>query len=182
MGKYTWWIERIFHWERFFSGGFFRAWLGGNRFFRGDFFSRRRFFDSGFGFGWNRLFGWCLVFGLHLRTGALLGMFHGTSPVSPIWSFNARYMTVVIRYLLPFCDSPNAAAWQGLWRADCTQLTHCSKPCIKISLGKSIPMNTILLIRFSFFSQGCPKSLPINWCTPWKITLRSVPFMCNTPL
>ncbi len=42
----------------------------------------------------------------------------------------------------------------GQWRADCTQLKHCSKPCWKISLGKSIPMNTILLVRFSPGAQA----------------------------
>ena len=27
-----------------------------------------------------------------------------------------------------------------------------------------------------------PRSLPMSWCTPWKITLRSVPCMLSTPL
>jgi hypothetical protein len=29
---------------------------------------------------------------------------------------------------------------------------------------------------------GGPRSLPMSWCTPWKITLRSVPSMFSTPL
>ena len=59
---------------------------------------------------------------------------------------------------------------------------HCSKPCNKMSLGRSMPMNTILLSLVSFSAQAGPKSLPINWCTPWKMTLRSVPFIFKTPL
>jgi len=53
----------------------------------------------------------------------------------------------------------------------------CSMPCKKMSLGKSMPINTILLVRASPSAQAGPRSLPINWCTPWKITLRSVPFI-----
>ncbi|MEY3627519.1 MAG: hypothetical protein RL163_2018 [Pseudomonadota bacterium] len=67
-------------------------------------------------------------------------------------------------------------------RADCTQTKDCSRPWTKISRGKSIPMNTILLIRASSGPHAGPKSLPMSWCTPWKITLRSVPFMLSTPL
>ena len=59
---------------------------------------------------------------------------------------------------------------------------HCSRPCRKMSLGRSMPMNTILLTRGSSSAQAGPRSLPINWCTPWKMTLRSVPCMCSTPL
>ncbi len=43
-------------------------------------------------------------------------------------------------------------------------------------------MNTILL---DFFSPGAhfgPRSLPIIWCTPWKITFLSLPFIHSTPL
>ena len=58
----------------------------------------------------------------------------------------------------------------------------CSKPWRKMSWGRSMPMNTILLTRFSPSPQAGPRSLPMSWCTPWKITLRSVPFMCSTPL
>ena len=62
------------------------------------------------------------------------------------------------------------------------QTRHCSRPCIKISLGRSMPINTILLVLVSPAAQAGPKSLPISWCTPWKITLRSVPSMFSTPL
>ena len=62
------------------------------------------------------------------------------------------------------------------------QTRHLSRPWKKISLGKSKPMKTILLLRTSSAAQAGPKSLPISWCTPWKITLRSVPFMNKTPL
>jgi len=69
-----------------------------------------------------------------------------------------------------------ATGWSAL------QTRHLSRPWKKISLGKSKPMKTILLLRTSSAAQAGPKSLPINWCTPWKMTLRSVPFMNNTPL
>ena len=62
------------------------------------------------------------------------------------------------------------------------QTRHCSMPCKKMSLGKSIPINTILFSRFSPACHCGPRSLPINWWTPWKITLRSVPCMWRTPL
>ena len=58
----------------------------------------------------------------------------------------------------------------------------CSSPCRKMSLGRSMPMKTILLVRCSPSAHCGPRSLPMSWCTPWKITLRSVPFMFNTPL
>ena len=60
--------------------------------------------------------------------------------------------------------------------------THCSRPWRKMSCGRSIPMNTMRLSRFSSAVHSGPKSLPINWCTPWKITLRFVPFIAKTPL
>lgn len=62
------------------------------------------------------------------------------------------------------------------------QTRHCSRPCRKMSRGSSMPMKTILLVRGSPSAHWGPRSLPISWCTPWKITLRSVPFMCSTPL
>jgi hypothetical protein len=62
------------------------------------------------------------------------------------------------------------------------QTRHCSRPCTKISLGRSMPINTILLFFFSPSAQAGPRSLPMSWCTPWKITLRSVPSMFSTPL
>lgn len=62
------------------------------------------------------------------------------------------------------------------------QTRHCSRPCKKMSFGRSIPMNTILLVRVSPGAHCGPRSLPMSWCTPWKITLRSVPFMFSTPL
>ncbi len=58
----------------------------------------------------------------------------------------------------------------------------CSIPCKRMSLGKSMPMNTILLPRASPSAHCGPRSLPINWCTPWKMTFRSVPFIYRTPL
>ncbi len=64
----------------------------------------------------------------------------------------------------------------------CNYTRACSKPWRKMSWGRSMPMNTILLTRFSPSAQAGPRSLPMSWCTPWKITLRSVPFMCSTPL
>lgn len=62
------------------------------------------------------------------------------------------------------------------------QTRHCAKPCKKMSRGRSMPMKTILLWRVSPSAHCGPRSLPISWCTPWKITLRSVPFMFRTPL
>lgn len=53
----------------------------------------------------------------------------------------------------------------------------CSRPCSRMSLGRSMPMKTILLRRSSPSAHCGPRSLPISWCTPWKITLRSVPFI-----
>ncbi|MEY4363440.1 MAG: hypothetical protein RLZZ24_792 [Pseudomonadota bacterium] len=41
------------------------------------------------------------------------------------------------------------------------QIKACSKPCSKMSLGKSMPMNTILLTRFSVPHSG-PRSLPMS--------------------
>ena len=46
------------------------------------------------------------------------------------------------------------------------QTKHCSRPCSKMSLGKSMPMNTILLILISPSAHIGPKSLPMSWCTP----------------
>jgi hypothetical protein len=57
------------------------------------------------------------------------------------------------------------------------QARLCSRPCRRMSLGRSMPMKTILLRRSSPSAHCGPKSLPMSWCTPWKITLRSVPFM-----
>lgn len=62
------------------------------------------------------------------------------------------------------------------------QTRLCSSPCRKMSLGRSMPMKTILLVRGSPSAHWGPRSLPMSWCTPWKITLRSVPFMFRTPL
>ena len=62
------------------------------------------------------------------------------------------------------------------------QATQACRPCRKMSCGRSMPMKTILLVFFSPGIQRGPRSLPINWWTPWKITLRSVPFMFSTPL
>jgi hypothetical protein len=59
---------------------------------------------------------------------------------------------------------------------------HWSSPCTKMSRGRSIPMNTILLTRSSPAAHRGPRSLPMSWCTPWKMTFRSVPSMFSTPL
>ena len=59
---------------------------------------------------------------------------------------------------------------------------HCSKPCSSTSLGRSMPMKTSLLIFSSPGAHFGPRSLPMSWCTPWKMTLRSLPFMNSTPL
>ncbi len=66
-----------------------------------------------------------------------------------------------------------------------TKETHtrlCSRPWRKMSLGRSMPIKTILLVRASPSAHCGPRSLPMSWCTPWKITLRSVPFILSTPL
>ncbi|AOG22583.1 hypothetical protein BSY15_2139 [Acidovorax sp. RAC01] len=70
----------------------------------------------------------------------------------------------------------------GLLRCVPPQARLCSSPCRKMSLGRSMPMNTILLLRTSPSAHWGPRSLPMSWCTPWKMTLRSVPFMYSTPL
>ena len=62
------------------------------------------------------------------------------------------------------------------------QTRHCSRPCLRMSCGRSMPMKTILLPFFSPGAHFGPRSLPISWCTPWKMTLRSEPFMFSTPL
>lgn len=58
----------------------------------------------------------------------------------------------------------------------------CSNPCRRMSLGRSMPINTILLMRGSSAPQAGPRSEPMSWCTPWKMTFFSVPFMNSTPL
>lgn len=62
------------------------------------------------------------------------------------------------------------------------QTSDWSSPWTRMSRGRSRPMNTILLSRVSPAAQGGPRSLPMSWCTPWKMTLRSVPCMSSTPL
>ena len=66
------------------------------------------------------------------------------------------------------------------WQAGQTRL--CSSPCRKMSLGRSMPIKTILLVRGSPSAHWGPRSLPMSWCTPWNMTLRSVPFIFSTPL
>lgn len=70
--------------------------------------------------------------------------------------------------VFPQGKRPQTRLWSSPWR--------------KMSCGRSMPMNTILLTRASPSAHWGPKSLPMSWCTPWKITLRSVPFMFKTPL
>lgn len=62
------------------------------------------------------------------------------------------------------------------------QTRLCSSPCRKMSLGRSMPIKTILLVRASPSAHWGPRSLPMSWCTPWNMTLRSVPFIFSTPL
>src|SRR5471032_1578485 len=59
---------------------------------------------------------------------------------------------------------------------------HCSSPRIKMSFGRFLPINTILLPRTSSSPHLAPRSLPISWCTPWNTTLRSAPCISSTPL
>jgi len=51
--------------------------------------------------------------------------------------------------------------FRGKWES-LTQTRLCSRPWRKISLGRSIPMKTILLVRSSPAAQAGPRSLPIN--------------------
>ena len=39
---------------------------------------------------------------------------------------------------------------------------HCAKPCSKIPRGRSCPMNTMRLQRFSSSRQSAPTSLPMS--------------------
>ena len=71
---------------------------------------------------------------------------------------------------------PRVTAEHGAIRPFC-HARHCSSPCMKTSRGRSTPMKTILLDFFSPGPQAGPRSLPMSWCTPWKTTLRGVPFM-----
>ena len=56
--------------------------------------------------------------------------------------------------------SPDCCCWP---RQRASYTSDCSIPCNKMSFGKSIPMNTILLLRASPSAHCGPKSLPINW-------------------
>jgi len=47
-----------------------------------------------------------------------------------------------------------------------TYTSDCSSPCNRMSLGKSMPMNTILLVRISSGAHAGPRSEPMSWCTP----------------
>ena len=62
------------------------------------------------------------------------------------------------------------------------QTRHCARPCSRMSLGMSMPMKTILLPFSSPGAHFGPRSLPINWCTPWKMTFLSLHFINSTPL
>lgn len=62
------------------------------------------------------------------------------------------------------------------------QTRQPSRPALSRSCGRSRPMNTILLILVSPGAHLGPTSLPIIWCTPWKMTLRSMPITLSTPL
>ncbi len=77
------------------------------------------------------------------------------------------------------CQASGGVPLWGMARSDSgeRQPRLCSRPCRRMSLGRSMPMKTILLRRSSPSAHCGPRSLPINWCTPWKITLRSVPFI-----
>lgn len=95
---------------------------------------------------------------------------HNLPPISPHPEGNpGRRGTATV------FDNPAPTATPG-------QTRLCSNPCRRMSLGRSMPMKTILLRRSSPSAHCGPRSLPMSWCTPWKITLRSVPFMYSTPL
>lgn len=76
--------------------------------------------------------------------------------------------------------SPGACLpWKKTWLV---YTRHCSRPVRNVSRGKSFPMKTSLLPRASPSCHGAPMSVPMIWCTPWKMTLRSAPSINNTPL
>ena len=61
-----------------------------------------------------------------------------------------------------------------------TQIRHCSRP--QENVFGQVDANEHHLAGARSPSAHCgPRSLPMSWCTPWKITLRSVPFMLRTP-
>ena len=115
----------------------------------------------------------CLLAGL-CRTGVC----EGWNPVAPT-KRRRRHSLGLARGIV----ATNAGIIYQLFECRSVyQIRDCSRPCTKMSFGKSMPMNTILLTRSSPSAHSGPRSLPINWCTPWKITLRSVPFILSTPL
>ena len=80
------------------------------------------------------------------------------------------------------CSHASGEKPDPLARASATQVRHCSRPCFRMSCGRSMPMKTILLCFFSPGIHFGPRSLPMSWWTPWKMTLRSAPFIWSTPL
>src|SRR5450830_1136278 len=109
------------------------------------------------------------------------------------WSFCSRggrficfgHDFAYLRYDRVFKSSQLAAqagTWLGPTKTGLVYTKHCSRPRTKMSFGRFLPINTILLPRTSFSAHFAPRSLPINWCTPWNTTLRSAPCIHNTPL
>ena len=77
--------------------------------------------------------------------------------------------------------SPQAIP-RAAFHAVVDQARHWSRPAWNRSFGRSMPMNTILLIFCSPAAHLGPVSLPMSWCTPWNTTLRSIPVTYSTPL
>lgn len=115
-----------------------------------------------------------------LFRGAIVSMRTGSAS---LWRDPARRRPAPGRRQGRRCQSVvSQKAGAGTQRFTKSQTRHCSRPCRKMSCGRSMPMKTILLWRFSSAAHWGPRSLPMSWCTPWKITLRSVPCMFSTPL
>src|SRR5882672_4363645 len=64
----------------------------------------------------------------------------------------------------------------------CFSTKHCSSPLMNRSCGRFLPMNTIVLERFSPLPHGRPTSPPMSMCTPWNTTRWVLPFIYSTPL
>ena len=185
----------LFH-SRFFHHGLFRRRLFDNCLFRsglGHRFAFHRLDRLGRGRSFAGLLGHGLGFG-HSDTFFGFSSGHAGSPkvLAPADGRFDDELVGRVAQTWTTCSpgvAPKASPFAQHWAraivatgraAD--QTRHLSRPWKKISLGKSKPMKTILLLRTSSAAQAGPRSLPISWCTPWKMTLRSVPFMNKTPL
>src|SRR5213075_3148064 len=51
---------------------------------------------------------------------------------------------------------------------------HSSRPAMKMSFGRFLPMNTRIDSLLSCFAHGLPMSPPIIMCTPWNTTRRGL--------